>query len=78
MQHLPAVAPNEFAIARLTREAYSRHPGVRTEVQSVSTDRRGCLGVVFSADAWVLGVSLAGDDAPAAAVTWQPAVYLTG
>src|SRR2546423_892592 len=62
-------------IARLTREAYEKNPHLRVAVEVVGVDRRGFLGAIFSAGAWVLGASFLADEANAA-VAWQPSVYL--
>ena len=62
-------------IARLTREAYERNPGLQVTVEALNVDRRGFLGTVFSAGAWVLSASITADSAGAAA-SWQPSVYL--
>jgi len=62
-------------IARLTQEAYDKHPGLRVAVEVLAPDRRGFLGAVFSAGAWVLGATLFADRARADA-PWQPSVYL--
>src|SRR3954470_23635703 len=72
---------NKSEIARLSREAYSRHPGAYAEVEAapavelLSLDRRAFLGTVFSAGALVLGANLTSTPAEAAP-SWQPAVYL--
>src|SRR5690349_13004330 len=63
------------AIARLTREAYERNPGLQVAVETLNVDRRGFLGTVFSAGAWVLGANVL-TDAAGAAASWQPSVYL--
>ena len=62
-------------IARLTREAYEKHRGAQVAVELLAVDRRGFLGAVFSAGAFVLGANLLTDSA-AAATAWQPSVYL--
>src|SRR5664279_4414994 len=62
-------------IARLTREAYEKNPGLRVAVETLGVDRRGFLGAVFSAGAWVLGANLLAGEASAAAA-WEPSVYL--
>ena len=71
----PENQPREPETARLSREAYERHPELRVAVDTLSVDRRGFLGTVFSAGAWVLGANLLSDNATAAG-TWQPSVYL--
>jgi isoquinoline 1-oxidoreductase subunit beta len=62
-------------IARLTREAYEKHPGLKVAVEVLPVDRRAFLGTVFSAAALVLGANLLTESADAA-VSWQPSVYL--
>lgn len=62
-------------IARLSREAYEKHPQLHTPVEVIGVDRRGFLGTVFSAGAFVLGANLLAPRADAAA-SWQPSVYL--
>ncbi|MEZ5352467.1 MAG: molybdopterin cofactor-binding domain-containing protein [Bryobacteraceae bacterium] len=62
-------------IAALTRKAYEQHPGALAEVEVLPVDRRGFLGAVFSAGAWVLGAHVASGEAKADAA-WQPSVYL--
>ncbi len=62
-------------IARLSREAHQNHPGLQVAIEPLSLDRRGFLGTIFSAGAWVLSANLLTGDS-AAATTWQPSVYL--
>src|SRR4051794_22334236 len=73
---------NRSEIARLSREAYSTHPGAYAEIEAapavevLALDRRAFLGTVFSAGALVLGTNLSSTPAAAAMTSWQPAVYL--
>jgi isoquinoline 1-oxidoreductase beta subunit len=62
-------------IARLTQEAFERHPGLQVKIESVAVDRRGFLGTILGAGAWVLGANLVAEPA-SAAIAWQPSVYL--
>ncbi len=62
-------------IATLTREAYQQHPGSYAGVEVLEVDRRGFLGTVISAGAWVLGARVGSGNAMAA-TAWQPSVYL--
>ncbi len=63
-------------IARLTKESQENHPGLKADIEVLAVDRRGFLGTVFSAGAWVLGANLLADNATAAPASWQPSVYL--
>jgi isoquinoline 1-oxidoreductase subunit beta len=65
------------AIGDLWREAYRKHADSAAAVDIFTVNRRGFLGTVLSASAWVLGASLLGAEQSAAAATaWQPSVYL--
>src|SRR5262245_43866297 len=62
-------------IGRLTREAYAKLREDNVSIEILPVDRRGFLGAVFSAGAFVLGATLGTEEA-AAATAWQPSVYL--
>ena len=61
---------NKSEIARLTSEAYRNHPGAYAEVETpreiatevLTVDRRGFLGTIFSAGAFVLGTSFGSEE----------------
>ena len=63
-------------IGRLTRQAYEALRQDNIAVELLSVDRRGFLGTLFSAGALVFAAGVTADEAAAADVVWQPAVYL--
>ena len=61
--------------ATLARVGNANRKDLQVAIESVPVDRRGFLGAVFTASAWVLGANFLAESSDAAA-SWQPSVYL--